>query len=117
MSEDPRTMGEGPVRMKLMSDYHCFPLWDLDQPRNIDPRLLDITDVLAEDLLRWASECDSTLNEDYPPESGFASDDARERWYVAGRQLAERLASELGSAAHIEYWREPGEADGIEVVS
>ena len=60
-------------KIKLMPDYHCFPLWRIDDDIccNIDPYSLPVSNMLAEELINWANEYDKTLNMNDPVNSGF----------------------------------------------
>jgi len=92
--------------LKLMADYGCWPLWAMapDEPRNIDPAELPISESLRESLYAWAQTYDATLNEDYPPDSGFPSEDAEQEFDRQGRELRARLQEELGDQATVRYF-------------
>ncbi|UQN06009.1 NUDIX hydrolase [Deinococcus sp. QL22] len=49
------------MTLKLMADYHCFPLWKPDGD-NLDPATLGVPTALAARLEAWADTFDSTLN-------------------------------------------------------
>ncbi|WP_213010004.1 hypothetical protein [Paractinoplanes toevensis] len=94
-----------------MTDYDCFPLWLRGGagPTNIDPATLPISAALAEELLAWADEYDDTLDRDDPLASGFADRDAELAFYAHGRELAHRLAGELGET--VDYFDGPAARD------
>jgi hypothetical protein len=86
------------MRVRLMPDYQCFPLW-LDEPNevgNIDPRDLQISSDLMDALQAWASRYDATLNKDDPTNSGFSSVIEEEFFLDEGRRLSARLTEQLG---------------------
>lgn len=88
-----------------MADYFCWPLWDVGPtgPDNVDPSTLPLTPQLVEDLITWGKRYDAILNQDYPPDSAFASE-ADERDFVStGHQLAVRAAEELRGRYAIYY--------------
>lgn len=89
--------------IRLMADYHSFPLWaePPDEPRNIDPSELPISDTLCKELLAWADDFDNTLNLKDPSASGFPSEQARARFTIIGRDLAEKLRCELGADVQV----------------
>jgi hypothetical protein len=94
------------VRIKLMPDYDCSPLWWDNEPGkigNIPPDELGLSEELAGDLWTWAGAFDATLNRDDPPKSGFSSVEAERGFYERGSQLAERVADELGAKAAVRY--------------
>lgn len=86
--------------IEVMADYDSYPVWRSD-PRgfaNVDPRELPIPAELAQELLRWARTYDGTLDRDNPAASGFSDRETERAFYVAGEELARRLAGELGYA-------------------
>jgi hypothetical protein len=88
-----------------MADYQSFPLWVVagSGPENVDPRSLPISEELVSQLLAWARDYDSTLNDDDPTQSGFSSSDAEAKFKDSGRALAAALQSELGASFVVEY--------------
>ena len=90
------------TRLKLMSDYHCFPLWAM--PGNIDPDDLPLSDELKSALHQWATSYDRTLNHDYPPDSGFADPKDEEAFEVEGVRLGQELQRELGGLYEVVYF-------------
>ena len=83
--------------LKLMADYECFPLWETDENglKNINPNELSISEELKRDLLAWADKYDSTLDWDYPPDSGFKYKQEKLESEATGENLYERLKGEL----------------------
>lgn len=84
--------------LKLMADYQCHPLWDMspDEYGDIDPCGLPISKELQLRLSKWASTYDETLDIDYPPNSGFKSEELEREFKQEGERLAESLRNELG---------------------
>ncbi|PXX34939.1 hypothetical protein [Undibacterium pigrum] len=84
--------------IKLMPDYHCFPLWEASpgQVGNIDPSSLPISDELKSLLSLWAREYTQTLNNEDPLNSGFENTDREQDFIATGEKLAVRLQMELG---------------------
>lgn len=95
--------------LRLEAEYECYPLWEIMTPpdgesvRNVDPAELGISPPLVNRLLDWKSEFDSTLNHDYPPDSEFPTNEARDRFKVMGAAIAESLRQELCSGIFIEH--------------
>lgn len=88
-------------KIKLMADYECFPLWDASPEgggRNINPDELPISSSLKDRLNLWALKYDNTLNRDYPPDSGFKSDEEENQFNIEGRSIFEKLKEELGGS-------------------
>jgi hypothetical protein len=97
-------------RMKLMPDYGCSPLWeylDGDLVDNPSPDGLPLTDDLKAALHAWAAAYDRTLNQEYPPDSGFASPAEEETFEAEGRRLWRELRSQLGPGWEVVYHGEP----------
>lgn len=83
------------TRVKLMCDYHCDPLWALDEERYgcFSPDLIEISESLRNDLKAWAQIYDTSFNLDdfskpHWSEAQYAAHDAE------GRRLAGRLKRE-----------------------
>jgi hypothetical protein len=91
--------------IRVRAEYECWPLWHTgpEDYDNIDPETLPITAGLADDLNEWAAEFDRTLNQDYPPDSGFENPDDEQRWAERGRELAVRLRAELDDSWTVLY--------------
>ncbi|MFK5951227.1 MAG: hypothetical protein QM500_20925 [Methylococcales bacterium] len=83
--------------IKVMTDYGCSPLWNCGEKNygEIDLDSLSISINLIDDLLSWAEEYDSTLNQNSPQDSGFKSKEAKLSFNVKGLALAKKLKSEL----------------------
>jgi hypothetical protein len=91
--------------LKLMPDYHCFPLWKTGgEIGNVDPDDLPLTSDLKAALRVWASTYDKTLNQEYPPDSGFASPAEEEAFENEGKRLKEELGKQLGSDYMVVYF-------------
>ena len=73
-------------KIKLMPDYHCFPLWWIDDDIccNIDPYSLPVSNMLAEELINWANEYDKTLNINDPVNSGFENTEKEQAFQEGG---------------------------------
>lgn len=84
--------------IKLMADYQCHPLWNRSPSEygDMNPDELPISQGLKARLHAWARTFDATLNMDYPPDSGFESDEAEAKFKREGYWLAEQLRNELG---------------------
>lgn len=92
-------------RIKVMADYHCWPLWEAgDELGDIDPASLPISDELRAGLLEWAREFDAILNAEDPAASGFPSPAAKRQFDKDGRSLAGQLASELRETHEVLYY-------------
>jgi hypothetical protein len=89
--------------IKLMADYGCFPLWHVsgEEVGDIDPNDLPLSQELRRRLADWAHTFDQTLNQDYPPDSGFKSEADEVEFKQQAIRLAEQLREELGAEFEI----------------
>lgn len=84
--------------IKLMADYQCYPIWNMSPGEygDVAPCELPISKELQERLLKWAAIYDETLDVDYPPNSGFKSEELECEFKSEGEQLVISLRDELG---------------------
>lgn len=99
-------MSNLPKRMKLMPDYECWCLWDMDSGKkdrlyNVDPKTLPLSSGLKADLEKWEDEFDAILVRDNPIESGFETPAAEHAFVEIGWKLLARLSAEL---SEIEFY-------------
>lgn len=85
--------------LKLMADYKCYPIWNMshDDYGDIPPSALPISKELQERLLKWAALYEETLDEEYPPDSRFETEEMAQEFRLEGERLAACLREELGS--------------------
>ena len=83
------------MKIKLMADYGCFPLWYNDPCKcgDINPESLPLTKSTIDRLHKWAATFYSFLDWDDPPNSKKAD----EAFKQEGKELLQLLQSELGS--------------------
>ena len=67
-----------------------------DEYGDIAPCELPISEELQMRLSKWAATYDETLDADYPPNSGFKSEELEHEFKREGERLAESLRNELG---------------------
>jgi hypothetical protein len=84
--------------IKLMADYQCYPIWNMSPGEYGDmaPCELPISKELQERLLKWAAIYDETLDVDYPPNSGFESEELESKFKLEGQRIVISLRDELG---------------------
>lgn len=86
--------------IKLTLEFCCWPIWEIFSDtfsENIDPTTLPISKELQHRLLNWSDAYDATLDQNYPPDSGFKNQDEVEAFKVEGVYLESQLRTELGS--------------------
>lgn len=94
-------MNDFPRKMKLMTDYQCWCLWDMDNPQNIDPDTLPISSELKVELGRWTAQFDATLDLNDHTKIGFKTEAEYQAFYDRGWELAELIKQEL---PRVELW-------------
>tara|TARA_A100001391_G_C5050246_1_gene273241 strand:+ start:425 stop:715 length:291 start_codon:yes stop_codon:yes gene_type:complete len=95
------------VKIKVMADYDCAPLWwdDWEHVGDIRPEDIGLSRQLVADLWAWAGIYDATLDRDDPRASGFASKVEEQAFEEQGRLLSRSVASEL-VGCEVRYWRD-----------
>lgn len=93
-----------------MAEFGTWPLWEPGSDHYaVDPETLPISRALKAALKAWADAWDRTLDQNYPPDSEFASPADEEAFEREGRRLRAALQAELGSEFRIFYatYRQP----------
>lgn len=81
-----------PVSIK---DSDIFNYYDVEE--------LNISNDLKLAIKLWDDEYQATFDEEYPPDSNFATLDLAEAHKKRGADLAKRLQDELGEGYFVEY--------------
>jgi hypothetical protein len=97
-----------PRAIRVMAAPGCWPTWDDDTGRNLDPVELPISRSLAAQLTAWAKRHDLSLTGDDGPASELAAPQAL---LSEGRLLADQLTRELANIAVV-HFREPPRTAG-----
>lgn len=92
-----------------MADIGCHPLWSVDDPHNIDPRSLPLTEETHRALGRWAAAHEANLDLDDPGSCGV-SPTAAAAQEAEGRRLWRLLQRELGPQYEVLYHSESAAA-------
>ena len=92
--------------LKVMTDYHCWPLWISDGPDyfNVEPRELGLPEDLCQALIQWSDQFDAILNEDDPASSDFSTPEAEQEFVALGRALARTVKSFLQDRFEVMYY-------------
>jgi hypothetical protein len=93
-----------PKKIKLMPDYECSPLWDIDEGGEITPDELPLSEETSDRLKMWARKYDRTLDKKDPKSSGFKSSEEEEAFEAEGRKLWEDIQKELGDDYEVLYF-------------
>jgi hypothetical protein len=65
--------------------------------------VIHLSSDLVASIAQWDERYQATLNEDYPPDSGFPSPADQERFVADGRELARRIKAEVPSTVRVQY--------------
>lgn len=90
-----------------MADYDCWPLWDDEEPDNVDPATLPISAVLRARLEAWQQRFDAQLNRSVPQDSTWMTGDDLANFNREGEALADLLQQELGHGHVVLYRPQP----------
>jgi len=96
--------------LRLMAEFGTWPLWEPGSDHYaVDPETLPISRALKFALKAWADAWDRTLDQNYPPDSKFASPADEEAFEREGRRLRAALQAELGAGFRVVYatYRQP----------
>lgn len=95
------------MKLKLMAEYECWPLWvssgPADRRGNLDPGDLPLQETTHRRLEQWARWFETTYQPDDPASSGFAEPAALDAFNREGQLLAELLRAELGDRYEITF--------------
>jgi len=90
-------------RIKLMADFDCYPLWDMDDGGDIDPTDLPLSEGTIERLLNWQNIYDGIIDWDDPASAGFASKQEEIAFEREGMSLWQKVQKELENDYHVFY--------------
>jgi len=85
------------MKVKLMAEYDCSPIWIIKEDSIENPSIneLVLSDDVKEKLLIWIELFEGTLNESYPPDSGFKDMDSLNDFEDKAQEIVNDLKSEL----------------------
>ncbi len=91
--------------LRFRAVYGAPPIFnpDVDEMGYMEPSELRLSANLLAQLDEWNREFQQTFSDDYPPDSGFASEDDQRRHNARGAELAVLLQQELGTSVRIEF--------------
>lgn len=95
-------------KIRLSLEYMCSSVWLVFPDGGLDdigPDKLPISDNLKHDITKWNRIYQATLDQNYPPDSGFSSEPANkllwEAFHEEGQILFARLKQELDGAYEV----------------
>lgn len=91
---------------RLSAEYCVPPIFntDVDEMGPIAIAELNLSASLRDELEKWDLEFQQTFSDDYPPDSGFQSEDDQHRHNQRGAELAVLLQKELGPDVTVEFF-------------
>lgn len=94
------------MKIELMADYGCYPLWwaNGEKVGDIDPATLPLSQQTLLRLEKWADAYDAKLNWDDPASSGFASLETKKAFEDEGISLWYQLRKELVPEYEVFYF-------------
>lgn len=84
-------------RLRLAPEYGCWPLWDDATGDTLDPEDWPLPPDLTARLRAWDAAFQATLDDAYPPDSRFVSQEAEAAWTAEGEALKAALIEVLGA--------------------
>ncbi len=97
-----------PVNVILAPEVGCWPLWDGDDGRNLDPWRLEIPEDLRERIADFEGRVIESLDVDHPEGPLIVGREAAERFAAEATELTRALAGVYGEDAVA--WRLPDPA-------
>ena len=85
-------------KLSFGASYGAPPIFchEANEMGHIDLRDVQVSPELKRAIQRWDDAYQLTFNADYPPDSDFKSAEAEFEFTKKGRELFEKLKSELG---------------------
>ncbi len=97
-----------PVNVILAPEVGCWPLWDADDGRNLDPSRLEIPEPLRERIADFEGRVIESLDVDHPEGPSIVGHAVAERLAEEAIEITRALAEVYGEDAVA--WRLPDEA-------
>ncbi len=96
------------IKIKLMADYGCDPLWwaDADKVGNINPARLPLSKETINRLNNWAISYNASLNWQDPANSPDLSPEEEAAFEKEGISLWKQLQKELAPNYEVIYFSE-----------
>lgn len=93
-------------KIKLMTDYYCYPLWWMggDCIGDIDPKILPLNQTTIASLERWQASYDAILDLEDPASAGFKTLQEEEAFEREGLRLWQVLQEELEPEYQVFYF-------------
>ncbi len=114
-------MEETVVSIKLMFDWQVGPLWvKTDQKSIADPytaeeasELVRLSRPLIDAITKWDEEMQSTYDGGTHEDLGFADSEKEREWIKSGKDLAQRIKTEVGEDVSVRYVPLVGDSEPI----
>ncbi len=93
-------------KIKVMTEYNYFPLWDMETADNLEAEDLPLSLEISEKLADWGDIYDQIINWDDPSLSGFKSEQDKINFEKQGVILAIKIQEELGFDYQVFFFSE-----------
>jgi hypothetical protein len=95
-----------PKKIRLMTDYGCYPLWwdEPDKVGDLDPESLPLTQETIQRLYHWADAFEARLNLADPSDSPEITPEEVESFEWEGLSLWKQLNQELYPNYEVVYF-------------
>ncbi len=90
-----------------MPEYGCSPIWlydGINLVQNLEISELAVSKSLKNAIQSWANTYESTFDDDYPPDSGFANKLDEAAFESAGVLIWEKILIEINSYYNVHYY-------------
>lgn len=91
-----------PSRIRFNPEWGCYPLWDDATGEPLELGAIGLPPDLAARIDAWDGLFQAILDQNYPPDSKFASPEAEAAWVAEGKALAEELRRVLPPGAFVD---------------
>ena len=91
-------------RIKLMPDYNCYPIWDMDEVDNINPQDLPLKTETIHRLNAWADLFECGLDWHDPGGKSLWSEEDTNLYQQEGLSLWHQLHQELTPEYKVYYF-------------
>jgi hypothetical protein len=90
-------------RIKLYTDWGCYPIWDIDDTGEFDTDALPLSKETLDRIEAWQTAFDSMLNWDDPMSTPPTDPEVEEAFQQEGLSLWKQLRHELSSEYEVFY--------------
>jgi len=93
--------------IKIMPEYECSPIWISKNGQvfeNVAIKFFNLNDELKKEVINWDNLYQSTLDSDYPPDSGFKNVKEEETFEKLGIVVWKKINEVYKSSYKVTYY-------------